>query len=80
VCNTQVIALREEAAQSLIPLLESGEGARDPFRKALQEFRTLPPYEPDPALHARYLHYYKRYSSLRRDTILYKRANVHFDT
>jgi sugar (pentulose or hexulose) kinase len=71
VFNTPVVTLREGAVQKLMPLLVSDEGAQIAFLEALRKFRRLPPHDPEPALHARYLHHYKRYSSLKRDTILY---------
>jgi sugar (pentulose or hexulose) kinase len=73
VFNTPVTTLCEDALPHLIPFLDSGEGLEIAFLETLQKFRKLPPHDPDPSLHARYLNHYKRYSSLKRDTILYNK-------
>jgi sugar (pentulose or hexulose) kinase len=72
VFNVPVARLRKGAGRELAPLLKLRDHAA--FLETLQNSRKTPLLEPDPALHIRYTHHYKRYSSLRRDTILYNKG------
>jgi sugar (pentulose or hexulose) kinase len=72
VFNLPVARLRKGAGQKLLPLLKLNDHAV--FLETLQNFRETPLFEPDHALHIRYTHHYKRYSSLKRDTILYNKG------